>query len=81
MHEHFVASGRPLLPLAGVADLEPCDLPRRGRPRPTFALPARYIATRHPRCETPPWPDCSNQISAVVRSPDTFEAASAVTPP
>ena len=31
--------------------------PCRGRRRPTFARPAGCLATPHPRCGAPPWPD------------------------
>ena len=73
MKEHFVPSGRQVLLLTGVADLEP------GAPLLSVPLGALQHATHaaepHPGQTT----DC--QVSAVTCSPDTGEEASAVTPP
>ena len=80
MQEHFVASGRQVLPLTGVADLEPGDLVEVAH-APPLSVPldalkhATHAAERHPG----QFADC--QVSAVTSSPDTGEAASAVTPP
>ena len=41
MQEHFVASGRQVLPLTGVADLEPGDLVGVGH-APILSLPVPY---------------------------------------
>ena len=80
MKEHFVASGRQVLPLTGVADLEPGDLVGVAH-APLLNVPlgalqhATYAAKPHPGQTA----DC--QVSAVTSSPDTGEAVSAVTPP
>ena len=80
MQEHFVASGRQALPLTGVADLEPGDLVGVTH-YPLVSVPVR--ALQHATHYGEPYPghfaDC--QVSPVTSSPDTSEAASAVTPP
>ena len=69
-----------MLPVTGVADLEPGDLVGVADP-PLLSVPlgalqhATYVAEHHPG----EFADC--QVSAVTSSPDTSEAASAVTPP
>ena len=80
MQEHFVASGRQLFPLTGVADLEPADLVGVAHD-PLLSVPlgalqhATHAAEPHPG----QFADC--QVSAVTSSPDTGEAASVVTSP
>ena len=80
MQGHFVASGRQVLPLTGVADLESGDLVGVAH-APLLSVPlgalqhATHAAEPHPG----QFADC--QVSAVTSSPDTGEAASAVTPP
>ena len=78
MQEHFVASGRQVLPLTGVADFEPGDLVGVAHV-PLLRVPldalqhATHVAEPHPGRTA----DC--QVSAVTSSLDTGEAASAVT--
>ena len=78
--KHFVASGRLLLPLTGVADLEPGDLVGVAH---APLLSVLLGALQHVIHAAEPHPgqfaDC--QGSTVTSSPDTSEAASAVTPP
>ena len=80
MQEHFNASGRQMLPLSGVADLEPGDLVGFAHAPP---LSVRLGALQDATHAVEPHPgqigDC--QVSAVTSSPDTGEAASAVTQP
>ena len=79
MQEHFVASGRQVLPLTGVADLEPGDLV--GSPTPLLRVP---MDASHPAThvtEPHPGQTADRQISAATSSLDTGEAASVVTLP
>ena len=80
MQEHFVASGRQVLPLTVVADLEPGDLVGVAH-APLLSVPLG--ALQHATHASEPHPchfaDC--QVSTVMSSPDTGEAASAVTTP
>ena len=80
MQEHFVASGRQLLPLTGVADLESGDLVGVAH-APLLSVPLG--ALRHAAHVAEPYPGqfADGQVSAVRSSPDTGEAASAVTAP
>ena len=70
MQEHFVASGRQVLPLTGVADLEPGDLVGVAH-APLLRVP--LDASQHVTHAAEPHPgqtaDC--QVSAVTSSPDT----------
>ena len=80
MQEHFVASGRQVLPLTGVADLEPGDLVGVAHaPLLSVPLGALQHSTHATELHHGQFADC--QVSAVTSSPDTGEAASAVTPP
>ena len=80
MQEHFLARGRQVLPLTGVADLEPGDLIRVAHaPLLSVPLGALQHATHAAEPHQGQFADC--QVSAVTSSPDTGEAASAVTPP
>ena len=80
MQEHFVASGRQVLPLTGVADLEPGDLVGVAH---APLLRVSLDALQHDIHAAEPHPgqlaDC--QASAVTSSLDTGEAASAATSP
>ena len=78
--ENFVASGRQLLPLTGVADLEPGDLVGVAH-APLLSVPLG--ALRHAADVLEPHPDqfTDGQVSAVSSSPDTGEAALGVTAP
>ena len=79
MQEYLVAAGRQLLPLTGVADLEPGGLVGVAR-APLLSVPLG--ALQHVTHAAEPHPDqtADCQVSAVTSSPDTGEAASAVTP-
>ena len=80
MQEHFVATGRQVLPLTGVADLEPGDLVGVAHaPRLRVPLGALQQATHVVEPHPGQIADC--EVSAVTSSPDTSEAASAVTSP
>ena len=80
MQEHFVASGWQVLPLTGVADLEPGDLVGVAHaPRLSVPLGALLHATYAAEPNPGQFADC--QVSAATSSPDTGEVASAVTPP
>ena len=75
--KHFVASGRQVLPLIGVADLEPGDL--------VGVADAPFVrvslgALQHTTHAAGPHPGqtLDSQVSAVARSPDTEGAAPAV---
>ena len=80
MQEHFVPSGRQVLPLTGVADLESSDLVGVAHD-PLLNVPlgalqhATHAAKPHPGLIA----DC--QVSAVTSSPVTGEAVSAVMSP
>ena len=80
MQEHFVTSGRQVLPLTGVADLEPGD--RVGvahAPRLSVPLDALQDAAHAVEPHPGQLADC--QVLDVSSSPDTGDTASAVTPP
>ena len=78
--EHFVASGRQVLPLTGVANLRPDDLVGVAHaPLSTVPLGALQHAIHAAEPHPGQFADC--QVSAVTSSPDTGEAASAVTSP
>ena len=80
MQEHFVASGRQVLLLTGVADLEPGDLVEVAHAsRLRVPLGALRHATHAAEPHAGQIADC--QVPAVTSSPDTGEAASAVTSP
>ena len=79
-HEHFVASGRQVLPLIGVADLEPGDLVGVAD-APLLRIPLG--ALQHPTQAAGPHPGqtSDSQVSAVASSTDTGGIAPAVPPP
>ena len=75
--KHFVASGRHVIPLAGVADLEPGDLVGvADAPLLRVPLGALQHLTNAAGPHTGQTSD--SQVSAVARSPDTEEIAPAV---
>ena len=78
--KHFVASGRQMLPLIGVADLDPGELVGVGD-APLLSIPLG--ALQHPTHAAGPHPGQSSdsQVSAVARSTDTEGIAPAVPPP
>ena len=80
MQEHFVASGRQVLPLTGVADLEPGDLVGIAH-APLLRVPIDALQHATHAAEPHPAQTADCQVSAVTSSLDTGEAASAVTPP
>ena len=80
MQEHFVASGRQVLPLTGVADLEPGDLVGVAH-APLLSVPLGALQHATHAAEPHPGQIADCQVSAVTSSPGTSEAASAVTPP
>ena len=60
MQEHFVSSGRQMLPLIGVADLKPGDLVGIAH-APLLRFPrnaSKCLAARRPCHGTSPWPNC-----------------------
>ena len=77
--EHFVDSGRQLLPLTGVADLEPGDLVGVAH-APLLSVPLG--ALRHATDVSEPHPGQfpDGQVSAVRSSPDTGEADTVTAP-
>ena len=78
MQENFVASGRQVLPLTGVADLDRGDLVGVAHaPLSSVPLGALQHATRAAEPHRGQIADC--QVSAVTSLSDTGEAASAVT--
>ena len=79
MQEHLVSSGRQVLPLTGVADLEPGDLVGVAH-APLLSVPLDTLqhATHAAVPQSGQFADC--QVSAITSSADTGEAASAVTP-
>ena len=80
MKEHFVALGRQVLPLTGVADLEPGDLVGVAHaPLLHVLLDALQHATHSAEPHPGQTADC--QVSAVTSSPDPGDAASPVTWP
>ena len=80
MQEHFVASGRQVLPLTGVADLEPGDLVGVAH-APLLRVPLDALQHVTHAAETNPGQSADSQVSAVTSSLATGEAASAVTSP
>ena len=80
MQEHFVASGRQVLPLTGVADLEPGDLVGVAH-APLLSVPLDALQHVTHSAELHPGQFANCQVSPVTSSPDTGVAASAVTPP
>ena len=80
MQEHFVASGRQVLPLTGVADLEPGDLVGIAH-APLLRVPIDALQHATHAAEPHPAQTADCQVSAVASSLDTGEAASAVTSP
>ena len=78
--EHFVASGRQVLPLIGVADLEPVDLVGVAD-APLLRIP--LSALQHPTQAAGPHPGqtSDSQVSAVASSTDAEGIAPAVPPP
>ena len=80
MQEHFVASGRQVLPLTGVADLESGDLVGVAH-APLLSVPLGALQHATHAAKPHPGQFAHCQVSAVTSSPDTSEAASAVMPP
>ena len=80
MQQDFVASGRQVLSLTGVADLEPGDLVGVAH-APLLSVPLGALQHATHAAEPHPGQIADCQVSAVTSSPDTGEAASAVTPP
>ena len=80
MQEHFVASGRQVLPLTGVADLESGDLVGVAH-APFLSVPLGALQHATHAAEPHPGQSADCQVSAVTIFSDTGEAASAVTPP
>ena len=80
MQEHFLASGRRVPPLTGVADLEPGDL---GGVAHASLLRVPQGAMQHATHDAEPHPDhiVDCQLSAVTSPPDKGKAALAVTSP
>ena len=80
IQEHFVTSGRQVLLLTGVADLEPGDLVGVAH-APLLSVPFGALQRATHAAEPHPGQIADCQVSAVTRSPDTSEAASPVTSP
>ena len=78
VQEHFVASGRQVLPLTGVADLEPGDLVGVAH-APLLRAPLNALQHGTQAAEPHPGQTAERQALAVTSSPGTSEAASAVT--
>ena len=80
MQEHFVASGRQVLPVSSVADLDPGDLVGVIH-APLLRVPVGALQHATHAAEPHPGQFADCQVSAVMSSPDTGEAASPVAPP
>ena len=74
---HFVASGRQLLPLTGVADLKPGDLVGVAH-APLLSVPLGALRYTTHVSEPHPGHFTDDQVSAVGSSPDTGEALSLI---
>ena len=80
MQEHFVSSGRQVLPLTGVGDLEPGDLVGVAH-APLLSVPLGALQYATHAAEPHPGQIANYQVSSVRSSPDTSETSSAVAPP
>ena len=80
VQKHLVASGRQVLPLTGVADLEPGDLVAVAH-SPRVSVPLNALQHADQAAEPHPGQTAERQVSAVPSSPAIGEAASAVTSP
>ena len=78
--KHFVSSGRQVLPLTGVADLEPGDFVGVAD-APILRVPLGGLQHTTHAAGPHPGQSSDSQVSAVARSPDTEVAASAVPSP
>ena len=79
MQEHFVASGRQVLPLTGVTDLEPGDLVGVAH-APILRVPLDALQHANHAAE-PPFQTADHHVSAITSLIATGGAASAVTSP
>ena len=77
VQEHFVTSGRQVLPLTGVADLEPDDLVGVAHSS-LLSVPLNALQHADQTAEPHPSQTAERQVSAVTSSPATGEVASAV---
>ena len=80
LQEQLVASGRQVLPLTSVTDLEPADLVGVAH-APLLRVPLDDLQHATHASETHTGQTSDNQVSAITSSLATGEAASAVTSP